>query len=273
VRPGQRDNPLAQPAVRTAVAMCLDRQALAQATWRGLAGLARSYLPPAHPLVAPAPTELVMDRQAARQLLQQAGWVTSGEDPSAPRIAAGAAGAQAGATLEFTLSVASGGLEEVAASEIQRQLSECGIRVVLEAVPAESLSVPFPEGPVFGAGFESVLWAWPTWSLPPCELFLTSELPSQASPNGVNASGFSSAAYDRACSTLLFSGGWGTEAIQAAADTQALLAEGLPALPLFARPRLLLAAPDVCGLTSDPAIPSLLWAIESVTRGDACAGS
>ena len=112
VRPGQRDNPLAQPAVRTAVAMCLDRQALAQATWRGLAGLAKSYLPPAHPLVAPAPAELVMDRQAARQLLQQAGWVTSGEDPSAPRIAAGAAGAQAGATLEFTLSVASSGLEE-----------------------------------------------------------------------------------------------------------------------------------------------------------------
>jgi ABC-type oligopeptide transport system substrate-binding subunit len=126
---------------------------------------------------------------------------------------------------------------------------------------------------VFGAGFESVLWAWPTWSLPPCELFLTSELPSQASPNGVNASGFSSAAYDRACSTLLFSGGWGTDAIQAAADTQALLAEGLPALPLFARPRLLLAAPDVCGLTSDPAIPSLLWTIEGVARGDACAGS
>ena len=273
VRAGQRDNPLAQPAVRTAVAMCVDKEALAQATWRGLAGLAKTYLPPAHPLAAPDPAAPVTDREAARQLLQQAGWVTRSENASAPRIAAGASGALAGAPLEFALSVAAGGLEELAAREIQRQLSECGIRVVLEAVPAESLGVPFPEGPVFGAGFESVLWAWPTWSLPPCELFLASEIPSQASPNGVNASGFSSAAYDRACSTLLFSGAWGTEASQATADTQALLAEGLPALPLFARPRLLLAAPDVCGLTSDPAIPSLLWAIESVTRGDACAGS
>ncbi len=272
VRAGQRDNPLAQPGVRMAVAMCLDRGALAQATWRGLAGVATTYLPPAHPLADPDGATPVTDREAARQLLQQAGWVTDSESPSAPRIAAGAAGALAGAPLEFTLSVASGGLDELAASEIQRQLSECGIRVVLDTVPVESLGAPFPEGPVFGAGFESVLWAWPTWSLPPCELFLTSEIPSQASPNGVNASGFSSAAYDRACSTLLFSGGWGTAASQAAADTQALLAEGLPALPLFARPRLLLAAPEVCGLTPDPAIPSLLWAIEKVTREEGCSG-
>jgi len=273
VRAGQRDNPLAQPAVRSAVAMCLDKEALAQATWRGLAGVAETILPPAHPLEAPDPGGLVTDREAARQRLQQAGWVTSSGDPAGPRTAAGAAGALAGAPLEFTLSVASSGLEELAAREIQRQLSECGIRVVLEAVPADSLGVPFPEGPVFGGGFESVLWAWPAWSLPPCELFLTSEIPSSASPNGANASGYSSASYDRACSTLLFSGGWGEQAIQAAADMQALLAEALPALPLFARPRLLLAAPDVCGLSPDPAIPSLLWAVEGVTREEACSGS
>ena len=270
IRSGQRDNPLAQPVVRTAVAMCLDKQALAQATWRGLAATASTYLPPAHPLAVPDPAEPVTDREAARQLLQQAGWVTGIEEPSAPRVASGAAGAQAGAVLEFTLRVVSGGLEGVAANEIQRQLSECGIRVVLEPVPAGSLGLPFPEGPVFGTEFESVLWAWPAWSLPPCELFLTSELPSQAAPNGVNASGFSSPAFDRACSRLLFSGGWGADAIEAAAETQALLAEALPALPLFTRPRLLLAASDVCGLEADPAIPSLLWTIERLGRGEAC---
>jgi ABC-type oligopeptide transport system substrate-binding subunit len=89
----------------------------------------------------------------------------------------------------------------------------------------------------------------------------------------VNASGFSSPGFDRACSTLLFSGGWGEDVIQAAADTQALLAEALPTLPLFARPRLLLAAPEICGLKADPAIPSLLWTIEAVARGEACGGS
>jgi len=117
------------------------------------------------------------------------------------------------------------------------------------------------------------LWAWPTWSVPPCELFLSSELPSQASPNGVNASGYSSPAYDRACSTLLLSGGWGEAAIQAAAETQALLAKDLPTLSLFARPRLLLAAPDICGLKADPSIPSLLWVIETLSRGEACLAS
>lgn len=273
VRSGQRDHPLAQAAVRTAVAMCLDRQALALAAWRGLAGAADSYLPPSHPMAISDPAARVTDREAARQLLQQAGWVTRGDDPSAARIAAGASGALAGASLEFTLRVESGGLEALAAGEIRRQLSECGVGVDVEALPTGSLGLPFPDGPVFGTDLEAVVWAWPAWSLPPCELFLASEIPSQASPNGVNASGFSSPAYDSACSRLLLSGGWGEDAVQAAAETQALLAEALPVLPLFTRPRLLLAAPDVCGLKADPAVPSLLWSIEGLSRGETCSGS
>ncbi len=50
VSPGQTSNPLTQASVRQAIAMCIDAQAVAEAAWRGLAGLAGSYLPPGHPL-------------------------------------------------------------------------------------------------------------------------------------------------------------------------------------------------------------------------------
>lgn len=270
VRPGPRSNPLAQRVVRQAAAMCLDRAALAEAAWRGLAGVTQSYLPPAHPRYDADPAPPAADRAAARTMLQQADWVSTGTDPSAPRVAAGAAGVLAGAELQFTLTVPRGGLAETAGLEIRRQLSECGIDVQVDSQPFETIVQPYPEGPLFGGAFQAVLWAWPAWLAPPCELFAGSEVPSDAAPNGVNASGFSAQDYDRACSAILLSGGWGQAAAQAASDTQAILSAELPALPLFARPRLLVSAPDVCGLQADPSIPSLLWTLEGIKRGEDC---
>jgi len=270
VRPGSPSNPLAQTAVRQAVAMCLDRAALAEATWRGLEGLTQTYLPPAHPLYDADPSPPATDRAAARMMLQQAGWISTGTDPSAPRIAAGAAGILAGAELQFTLTVPRGGLEETAGLEIRRQLSECGIDVRIDSQPFATIVQPYPEGPVFGGAFQAVLWAWPAWQVPPCELFAGSEIPSEAAPNGVNASGFSAQDYDRACSAILLSGGWGEAAAQAASDTQAILSAEVPVLPLFARPRLLVFASDVCGLQTDASIASLLWRVEEINRGEEC---
>ena len=263
VRPGPGSNPLAQVVVRKAIAMCLDRAALAEAAWRGLAGVTQTYLPPAHPLYDADPALPATDRPAARTMLQQAGWVSTGADPSAPRISGGA-------ELQFTLTVPPGGLEEVAGLEIQRQLSECGIRVVIDAQPLETLARPYPDGPVFGGAFQAVLWAWPAWMVPLCELYAGSEIPSDAAPNGVNASGFRAQDYDRACAAILLSGGWGEAAAQAASETQAVQANELPGIPLFARPRLVVFASDVCGLQADPSIPSLLWILEDVNRGEDC---
>ena len=270
VRPGPRSNPLAQRVVRQAAAMCLDRAALAEATWRGLAGVTQSYLPPAHPCYEADRALSATDPVAARTMLQQAGWVSTGTDPSAPRVAADAAGVLAGAELQFTLTVPRGGPEETAGLEIRRQLSECGIDVLVDSQPFETIVQPYPEGSVFGGAFQAVLWAWPAWLVPPCELFAGSEVPSDAAPNGVNASGFSAQDYDRACSAILLSGGWGEAAAKAASDTRAILSAELPALPLFARPRLLVSAPDICGLQADPSIPSLLWTMEGIKRGEEC---
>ena len=269
VSTGQTSNPLAQASVRQAIAACIDAQAVAEAAWRGLAGQAGSYLPSGHPLFREEASPPTLDRDAARAMLEEAGWVTAAEDPSATRVASGSAGTR----LQFALTVAEAGVEAAAAVEIERQLSECGIDVLVEEVPAETLAAAYPDGPVFGGSFQAVLWAWPAWREVPCELFAASEIPSDASPEGANASRFSNSAYDQACMQVLLGGGVGAESVEAAGETQAILARELPTLPLYVLPRLLAFAPGVCGPQADPSIPSLLWSIETYDAGEGCTGS
>jgi ABC-type oligopeptide transport system substrate-binding subunit len=132
------------------------------------------------------------------------------------------------------------------------------------------LAAPYPDGVVFGGSFQAVLWAWPAWREVPCELFATSEIPTETVSNGANASGFSHAAYDQACAQVLLGGGVGTKSVQAANETQAILAEQLPTLPLYVLPRLMAYAPNVCGPQADPSVPSLLWSVESYDAGEGC---
>jgi len=174
------------------------------------------------------------------------------------------------ARVQPTYTIAGTGVEAAAGLEIERQLSECGIDVVLEEIAPESLAAPYPDGPVFGGDYQAVLWTWPAWQVPPCELFASSEIPSEALPNGANASGFSDRAYDRACSRVLLGGGLGSESVEAAAETQAILADQLPSLPLLVWPRLLVFSPDVCGPQADASVASMLWTIEAYDRGDGC---
>jgi len=266
--PGQTSNPLTQASVRQAVAMCLDAQAVADAAWRGLASQARSYLPTGHPLLNEDVLPPATDRDAARALLEEAGWVTPGGDLSATRVSS----APAATPLQFRLTVSDSGVEAAAAVEIERQLSECGIDVIVEQVPAERLAAAYPDGVVFGGSFEAVLWAWPAWRGVPCELFATSEIPSNATPQGANASRFSRADYDQACAQALLGGGVGTESVKAADETQAILAEQLPTVPLYVVPRLMAHVASVCGPQADPSVPSLLWSVETYDAGAGCAG-
>ncbi len=64
--------------------------------------------------------------------------------------------------------------------------------------------------------------------------------------------------------------GWEASSVDAAAETQAILADQLPSLPLLTWPRLLVFAPDVCGPQADASVASLLWTIEAYDRGDEC---
>ncbi len=131
-------------------------------------------------------------------------------------------------------------------------------------VVAADLYAPYPEGPVFGGRLGMVVWSWLGWVTPPCELFASWEIPSAATPEGSNASGFSDPTYDAACRTLLFGVGLEEAGAEAARATQRVFAEQLPALPLIVLPRVAAFGPGVCGLQADPSSVSLLWDLESL---------
>jgi ABC-type transport system substrate-binding protein len=95
-------------------------------------------------------------------------------------------------------------------------------------------------------------------------MFHSAELPTSAAPLGVNAAGFSNAEYDAACGLLLHSLPESPEYAQAAQDTQQILVESLPSIPLYMRPRLIAHRAEICGLQVDPTEYSGLWNLEQI---------
>jgi ABC-type transport system substrate-binding protein len=134
----------------------------------------------------------------------------------------------------------------------------------MDFVSQNELFEPWPEGPAFGRNFQTIGWAWPAWVSPLCEMFHSGELPSAAAPLGVNAAGFSNAEYDAACGVLLHSLPESPEYAQAAQDTQRILAEALPFIPLYMRPRLIAHRAEICGIQVDPTEYSGLWNLEEI---------
>jgi ABC-type transport system substrate-binding protein len=153
---------------------------------------------------------------------------------------------------------------------LQEDLAACGVQLEVEVRESQELFASWPQGEVFGRRFEMVDWAWPVFISPPCEMFLSSEIPADGNSLGINASGFRNLDYDHACRRLLL----GTSAtdgyLQAVQSTQELLASNLPAVPLFLHPRIVVHAEGLCGIEVDPSAISVFWNVESYYFGDTC---
>lgn len=257
------------PATRNGLAACLDRERLALELLQDLSALPSSYLPPSHPLASAQPAPEFDPSQAA-ELLTGAGWLDDDDDPSTPRIAQGAAGVIGGTELRFELVTTPDGYHRAVAERIQADLAACGAAVELDYLPQDELFLPWPDGLVFGRHFEAVLWAWPGWVSPLCEMYASREIAGAEHTLGINAAGFEDRAYDAACSQLLY--GLPEEAgyAQAAAETQRIYVEALPSIPLFMRPRVLAHGNEVCGIDLQPAAFSALWNLESIRPAGQC---
>ena len=249
---------------RTALASCIDRAGLAQELLLGLTDVPETYLPPSHPLYAAEDLEIDYDPETAGKLLDELGWIDHDEDPQTPRVGVGVAGVNEGTELRLQYLTTPDGLHQAVAEWLQSDLSSCGIALEPEFVSQIELFEPWPDGPAFGRNFEAIGWAWPAWVSPLCEMFHGAELPSATAPLGVNAAGFSSAEYDAACGVLLHALPETPEYSQAAQDTQQILAEGLPTIPLYMRPRLIAHRPEICGLQVDATEYSGLWNLEEI---------
>lgn len=246
---------------RRAIAACIDRPSIAERVYSPYESVPDTFLPAGHPLHAEGGDASVHDPERAVILLEEVGW-RLGEAESEVRTAAGVEGIADGTRLAFDLLVLQGEAPEAVGQAVAQDLRECGIEARPEALSSGQLFAGWPDGPAFGRTFSAVIWAWPAFATPACEMFASWEIPSDDTPLGVNASGFADEDYDAACRSLLISPSGSSAFSEAAATVQSRLVERVPTVPLLQRPRLVAHAAWLCGVELDPSAATALWNVE-----------
>ncbi len=244
-------------AFRRAIAQCLDREALIDQTTNGAAFVQHSYLTEDHPLYPgdEAITIYEFDPEAGRALLAGLGW----EDTDGDGIVNDAAGMR----LAFTIGTRQNPLREAVTRILQAQLLDnCGIEVNVELLGSEFFS-DGPAGLVFGRNYDVAEFAWLSGPEPPCNLYISSQIPNEEHGWGAsNNTGFANAAFDEACQAALNAVGPEEKAARHA-EAMAIWTEQLPSIPLFARSKITVVHPSVSGVIMDPTNTTELWNIEN----------
>ena len=261
--------------MRQAVALCVDRQRIAQTLFGEQGQVLDSYVPPAHPLFNPDVKRYSFDPSAAAPLLEAAGWKDLDGNPATPRQSQGAAGIPDGTPLAFDLLIGDDAEKQQLAQLLQESLAQCGIQARPQLLPPDQLFAAGPDGRLFGRRFSLAQFAWTAASEPPCFLFDSQQIPGPYPQQprgwgGGNASGYSNPEFDRLCRQALAALPASDEQRAAHLQAQALFAEDLPALPLYARQKVIATRPDLCGLLLEPAADSALWNLEQFDSGPGC---
>lgn len=261
-----RPNFFGDARVRQAIALCLDRQRVVDTVLYGRTGVAHSYIPPEHPLYAGERlTEYSYDPAAGRALLEEVGWLDLGEDML---VAQDIEGVPNGTRFEFRWSSSADARQMAYMQIFQRNLAECGIKVVVDNVPAAEWLAAGPEGPLFGRRFDMGAWSRLTGVAPPCDFYTDfggANIPSADNEwFGQNVAGFSHAGYDAACSRAHTAFPGSADYREGHLEAQRLFSAQLPAIPLFQHIKLAAARPGVSGFIADPTEDSEMWNIEAL---------
>jgi len=247
--------------LRRAVASCIDRQRLVDEVYHGLSAVPPAYVPLAHPMSALAGLATdAFDPQAGMTLLEEIGW--RDVDGDGVREARGVTGIPEGTPLHWNLETTTSETRALLARQISQDLAECGIAVTVVQTPAEEFFAEAQDGPVFGRRFDLVQFAWLTEAIPPCDLFLSAEIPAANGWTGRNVTGYANPDYDSACQAALAAlpgtPGYTTRHLEALR----IFAQDLPVLPLVMRINVSAARPDLLGLVVDPTHRAETWNIE-----------
>jgi peptide/nickel transport system substrate-binding protein len=249
--------------LRRAIAMCMDRQGVVDTVLFGQSVVLDTYLPPEHPLYNPDVRHYDFDIEAGAALLDEIGWIDNDNDPATPRIAQGVENIPDGTALEFNYWTTSATQRQQATQVLQSSLVQCGIKANLEYWDATEYFAAGPEGPVFGRHFDLAQFAFSTGVQPPCELYITSQIPSEEDGwAGQNDPGYTDAEYDAVCNAALQSLPGEPEYEQNHLEAQRLFAEELPVVPLYLRLKLAATRPDLVNFIMDPTENSEFWNIE-----------
>lgn len=274
--------PFGDVRLRQAIAMCMDRQAVVGSVLSDMSPVLDTYLSPKHPLYNPDVSVWSYDVAAAGVLLDKIGWLDLDGDPATPRTAQDVIGMPDGTPLEFNLETTTATLRKQVFLVLAESLTRCGIQANPVHYPAAEWFADAPAGRLFGRRFEVGEFAWLTGVIPPCELYLSDQIPGppdQVNPatgqnylgwDGQNETGYSSAEYDAACNAARSALPGTPEYSQNHLLAQHILARDLPVIPLFLRIKYSISRPDFCGHTMDPTSSNDFWNIENYDYGENC---
>lgn len=258
--------------VRQALAYCLDRQQVVDSVLSGLSSVPNTYLPDEHPLYNPEVTAYAFNVAAAGKLLDQAGWKDIDNDPSTPRQAWGIPGIPSGTPFEVNYVTTNAVQRQQVSTILAGSLAQCGIKVDVQYLDANTLYAPGPGGILFGRNFDMVEFAMGSTGIePPCDWFTSSQVPDTANNwVGTNVSGYTNPAFDTAC--LSSEQTIPDDPLHAAAyaQVQSIFANDLPVIPLYWRVKIAATRSDLCNFSLDPTAASNLWNIEAFDKGASC---
>lgn len=257
---------------RQALAMCLDRKAVADAIYLGRTELAPSYIPASHPLFNPDAAPIAYNPEQGKLLLDEIGWLDDDGDPTTPRIAQGIPQVPDGTPFSITYRTTTASQRQRTADLFAENLAQCGVQVILEFTEAAEYFADGPEGLIFGRAFDLAQFAWLAETIPACGLYLSEQIPGLNGENWLNnnPSGYASPAFDEACRRALALLPGEPGYADAHYEAQALFAADLPVIPLYYRLKVGAARADFCGFIYDPTAQSDTWNIEVFDYGKGC---
>lgn len=261
---------------RRALAFCMDRPQIVDTVLLGQSEVPNTYLPASHPLYNPNAPQYPFDPVQGIALLEEVGWRDTDNDSSTPRVAQAISNVPDGTPLAFTYLTTNSSTRQQVAQILATSLAQCGIQLTVQTMDANELFADGPAGPIFGRQFDMSQLAWLTGVTPPCDLYLTSQIPGDDASRfpyrwgGTNLTGYSNPAFDTACQNALSLLPGQPGYLEAHQLTQKIFAEDLPVIPLYFRLQATVSRPDFCGQVLDPTAQSDFWNLENYDYGANC---
>jgi peptide/nickel transport system substrate-binding protein len=256
---------------RQAIAVCLDRQKVADTVLFGLSQVPDTYLPSDHPLHNANVQTYEYNPASGNKILNDVGWIDKDNNPSTPRVAQSVTNVPVDTPLILNYYTSSATQRHQVAEILTQSLAECGIGLNVIYSSASDFYAPGPIGPLFGRQFDLAEYAIGVNSLEPqCSWFTSSQIPSESNHwIGTNVSGYKSSNFDTACQKALQT--VSTDPDYAShQEAQAIFATDIPSIPLYLRLKVAATRPDFCGFSLDPSSSSALADIETFDYGDSC---
>ncbi|MGC9396948.1 MAG: peptide ABC transporter substrate-binding protein [Anaerolineae bacterium] len=246
---------------RRAVAHCINRQAIIEQVTGGLGAVSDAYLPQEHPLYAAEDIILhPYDPPQGQALLEDVGWRDL--DGDGIREAHGIPGFFDGAQFHIHYSTTTADMHAQIGTLIAEDLAACGIKVEVEQLEPAKFFKDGAGTPLYGRHFDLAEFSWLTDVQPPCSLYSSTQISSEANQwSGQNFGGYNNPIYDALCEQALAALPGEPAYVTAHGEAQRLFSADLPALPLFFRPSVYVARTDLRGFAPD-AIAVETWNVE-----------